>query len=48
VVDTESGPSWGESMGVEFKDKAGNKAKVTYKWGMKIIDGEPVYAEDIL
>lgn len=49
VVDTESGPSWGESMGVEFKAKAtGKKTKVTYKWGLKIVDGEPVWREDIL
>lgn len=48
VVDTECGPSWGESMGVEYKDAQGKKQKTTYRWGMKIVNGEPVQFKDIL
>jgi DNA polymerase I-like protein with 3'-5' exonuclease and polymerase domains len=48
VVDIERGPSWGESMGVEYKDAAGAKQKVTYRWGMKIVDGVPTFPGGIL
>lgn len=48
VVDIERGPSWGESMFIEYKDKSGQKKKVQYKWGMAIVDGEVVQRDGIL
>jgi hypothetical protein len=39
VVDIERGPSWGESMSVEFKGPDGAKRKATYSWGMKVVGG---------
>ena len=48
VVDVERGPSWGESMEVEYQDKVGKKAKTRYVWGMSIVDGEPVYRGSVL
>jgi DNA polymerase I-like protein with 3'-5' exonuclease and polymerase domains len=48
VVDIECGPSWGESMGVEYVNSAGKKSKATYVWGMSIQGGEPVYRGSVL
>lgn len=48
VVDIEMGPSWGESMFVEYNDKAGKKQKVQYEWGLTIADGEVVRRGTIL
>jgi DNA polymerase I-like protein with 3'-5' exonuclease and polymerase domains len=48
VVDVECGPSWGESMGVEYIGADGKKAKVRYEWGMRIVDGTPGYFENPL
>lgn len=46
VVDVEIGPSWGESMMVEYNDCSGRKSKLQYKWGLHIVDGVPVYGEN--
>lgn len=48
VVDTEIGPSWGESMGVEYKDADGKTQKPTYVWGMRIIGTSVEHHDDIL
>jgi DNA polymerase I-like protein with 3'-5' exonuclease and polymerase domains len=45
VVDVEIGPSWGESMGVEYMNAEGKKSKIQYKWGMRIENGVPNYYE---
>lgn len=33
IVDVEGGPSWGESMSIEYKDEAGKKCKRRYVYG---------------
>lgn len=48
VVDVECGPSWGESMGVEYNDASGKKSKVQYTWGMRVVNGTPTYFENPL
>lgn len=48
VVDIERGKTWGESMFVEYNDKAGKKQKVQYEWGLDIVDGEVVRRGTIL